>query len=221
MKRLLILWALLVATPLWAADGFLQTLTPEELAATGLQKLSPEELARLAAVVERYKTGEVAVVQQRVEEVRQAAEQKVAVVRQAAEQKVASVRQEAETKIAAAEAKVKQAETKAAEVPAATVATDKKPGWLKALITLDKVAKEPDSNDAIETRFAGDFKGWRRGTVFNLANGQRWQADSSEDYVTPPSPAPKVRIYPGMLGTFWMEIEGVKPRVRVKPIRLE
>jgi hypothetical protein len=210
MKRLLVLWALLAATPLWAADGFLQTLTPEERAATGLQKLSPEELARLAAVVERYKTGEVAVVQQRVEE-----------VRQAAEQKVASVQQEAETKIAAAEAKVKQAATKAAEVPAAPVATDKKPGWLKALITLDKVAKQPDSNDAIETRFAGDFKGWRRGTVFNLANGQRWQADSSEDYVTPPSKTPKVRIYPGMLGTFWMEIEGVRPRVRVKPIRLE
>jgi len=159
--------------------------------------------------VERYKTGEVAVVQQRVEEVRQAAEQKVAVVQQ-----------EAAGKIAAAEAKVKQAETKAAEVPVAAPA-DKKPGWLKALITLDKVAKEPDRNDAIETQFAGDFKGWRRGTVFNLANGQRWQADSSEDYVTPPSQAPKVRIYPGMLGTFWMEIEGVRPRVRVKPIRLE
>ena len=207
MKWLIILGCLLCTCPLWAADDFLKTLTPEELAATGLQKLSPAELARLAAVVERYKTGEVAVVQQRVEEVRQAAEQQVAVVQQ-----------EAETKIAAAEAKVKQAETKAAEAPAAA---DKKPGWLKALITLDKVAKEPDSNDAIETRFAGDFKGWRRGTVFNLANGQRWQADSSEDYVTPPAPAPKVRIYPGMLGTFWMEIEGVRPRVRVKPIRLE
>ena len=57
--------------------------------------------------------------------------------------------------------------------------------------------------------------------MFNLENGQRWQADSTGDYVTPPSPAPKVKIYPGMLGTFWMEIEGVRPRVRVKPIRLE
>lgn len=218
MKWLIILGCLFCTCPLWAADDFLQTLTPEELAATGLQKLTPEELARLAAVVERYKTGVVAVEQQRVEAVRQAAERKVAVVQQEAEQQVAVVKQEAATKIAAAEAKVKQAETKAAEAPAAA---DKKPGWLKALITLDKVAKEPDSNDAIETRFAGDFKGWRRGTVFNLANGQRWQADSSEDYVTPPAPAPKVRIYPGMLGTFWMEIEGVRPRVRVKPIRLE
>lgn len=220
MKRLIILGCLLVTGPLWAADDFLKTLSPEELTATGLQKLTPAELARLAAVVERYKTGEVAVVQQRVEEVRQAAEQKVAVVQQAAAQQVAVVQQEAASKIAAAEAKAKQAETKAAEVPMAAPA-DKKPGWLKALITLDKVAKEPDSNDAVETRFAGDFKGWRRGTVFNLANGQRWQADSSEDYVTPPAPAPKVKIYPGMLGTFWMEIEGVKPRVRVKPIRLE
>jgi len=157
MKRLIILGCLLCTSPLWAADDFLKTLTPEELTATGLQKLTPAELARLAAVVERYKTGEVAVVRQRVEEVRQAAEQQVAVVQQAAEQKVASVQQEAETKIAAAEAKAKQAGTKATKAPPASA--DNKPGWLKALITLDKVAKQPDSNDAFETKIAGAFRG--------------------------------------------------------------
>lgn len=200
MKRLIILGCLLAAGPLWAAGDFLKTVTPEELTATGLQRLTPEELARLEAVIERYKTGEVAVVQQQAAEVRQEAEQKVVVARQ--------------------EAAAKQAETRAVVIPAAQE-TEKKPGWLKALITLDKVSKQPDRDDAIETRIAGDFKGWRRNTMFNLENGQRWQADSTEDYVTPPTKAPKVRIYPGMFSTFWMEIEGVRTRVRVKPIRLE
>jgi hypothetical protein len=211
MRKLLLLGVLVLAGVVRAED-FTTTMTPEERAATGIDRLTPGELARLKAVVERYKTGEVAVVQQQ-----------VAVVRQEAEQQVAAVKQEAEQKVVAAETKARVAETKAAaaaEAPAAP-ADDKKPGWLKALITLDKVAKEPDSQDAIESRIAGDFKGWRRNTMFNLENGQRWQADSSEDYVTPPSPAPKVRIYPGMFSTFWMEIEGVRPRVRVKPVKLE
>lgn len=209
MKRLIIVCVLLWSGQLRAGEDFLKSLTPEELAATGLQKLTPAELARLEAVVQRYKSGEVAVVQQQ-----------VVVAQKEAEQKVAVVRQEAQAQVAAAEAGTKQSPARTEEPPGAATA-EKKPSWLKALITLDRVAKQPDRNDAFETRIAGDFKGWRRGTVFKLENGQRWQSDSSEDYVTPPAPAPKVRIYPGMLGTFWMEIEGVRPRVRVKPIRLE
>ncbi len=203
MRKLLLLGVLVLAGVARAED-FTTTLTPEERVATGLDRLTPAELARLKAVVERYKSGEVAV------------------VRQEAATVVAAVKQEAEQKVVAAEAKVRVAETKAAAVTETPAAPgEKKPGWLKALITLDKAAKEPDSNDAVESRIAGAFKGWRRNTMLNLENGQRWQVDSSEDYVTPPSPSPKVKIYPGMLGTFWMEIEGVKPRVRVKPIRLE
>ena len=155
------------------AEDFTKTMTAEERTAAGLDRLTGEELARLKAVVERYKAGEMAV------------------VKQVAEQKVA--------------------------VPAG----EKNPGWLKALITLEGVAKKPDANDAFESRFAGEFKGWRRGTIFKLVNGQQWKQVEGEDYVTPPVPAPKARIYPGSFGSFWMEIEGVGPRVRVKPLKLE
>ena len=33
--------------------------------------------------------------------------------------------------------------------------------------------------------------------------------------------SPKVKIYPGMLGVYWMEVEHVGPRVKVKPVRIE
>ncbi len=88
MKKLVFgvgLWVL--ATSL-VAQEFTATLTPEERREAGLDKLSPAELARLQALVERYKAGEVAVVQQ-----------------------------VAEQKIAAAEVRAKAAETKAAAVP--------------------------------------------------------------------------------------------------------
>ena len=72
---------------------------------------------------------------------------------------------------------------------------------------------------AVESRLTGVFTGWEPRGVFALENGQRWREANGSTYVSPPLPAPKVRITPGALGTFWMEIEGV--RVRVKVVRLE
>ncbi len=86
MRRLLTILGLWLGAAAFAGAGdFTRGMTPDEQAQTGLAKLTPEELLRLKAVVERYKTGEVAV-----------------------------VRQEAEKTVAAAEAKVKQAEATAA-----------------------------------------------------------------------------------------------------------
>lgn len=77
---------LVLCTAVFARAGdFTQGMTADEQAQAGLAKLTPEELARLKAVVERYKAGELAV-----------------------------VRQEAEKTVAAAEAKAKQAEAAAA-----------------------------------------------------------------------------------------------------------
>lgn len=197
------------------AQDFTRTMTADERAAAGLDKLSPAELARLRAAVERYKAGAVAVVQEQ-------AEQKVAATEAKAK--------EAEQKAAATEAKARAAEEKAARAEAMAQGVQAKPtdkdgrklpSWLTALVTLEKAAKAPDANEALEVRLKGDFRGWRKGTVFDLENGQRWQHIEGEDYVTPPMPAPVVRIKPGMLGTFWMEIEGVRPRVKVKPLKIE
>ncbi|MCW5547912.1 MAG: hypothetical protein KIT44_03020 [Opitutaceae bacterium] len=85
MKKLVLGLGMLVLATSLVAQEFTATLTPEERREAGLDKLSPGELARLQALVERYKAGEVAV-----------------------------VKQEAEQKIAAAEVRAQAAETKAA-----------------------------------------------------------------------------------------------------------
>lgn len=181
----------------WAQGDFTKTMTPAEVEATGLGKLSADELGRLKAVIERYKSGEVAV------------------VRQEAEQAVAAVKQEAEQKVVAAETKVKAAEAKVVEPK------KKQPAWLGALAVLKRTAEKPDKDEAVESRIAGLFTGWRSRTNFSLENGQVWQQVDGEPYVGVKLDSPAVRIYPGMLGTFWMKVEGVRPPVKVKPVKLE
>jgi len=67
----------------------------------------------------------------------------------------------------------------------------------------------------LESRLAGPFDGWQRRTEFTLENGQRWRHAGDTTYVTPAVMNPKVTITPGILGVFWMNVEGVKPRLKV------
>lgn len=197
---------LVLAVGAGAQGDFTATLSEQDRAAAGLNKLTPAELARLKALVERYKSGEVAVVQQQ-------AEQKVAAVRAEGERAVADVQAEAKIKVAAAEAR--------AERDVGLASDDaKQPGWLRALVTLQRVGGKPEAQEALESKLATEFRGWRSNTVFTLENGQRWRVDGTDEYVARPQPAPRVRIKPGALGAYWMEIEGVRPRVKVKPAQL-
>jgi len=203
MRSLIVLLACLVVAAGARAQGdFTETLTPAERTAAGLDKLTPAELARLRAIVERYKTGEVAVVQQ-----------------EAAAQ-VASVREEAAQKVGAAEAKAREAETRASAVAAAEPGK-KVPAWVGALAILKRTNEAPGKAEAVESHIVGEFTGWRRGTVFKLDNGQVWQQAGSDDYVGVRLQSPKVRVFPGVLGSFWMEVEGIRPRCKVKPLQLE
>jgi len=116
----------------------------------------------------------------------------------------------------AAEARASQAEKRAAA--AAVVATEREKPPPPGLLAKAKVLLTPGTQveyATVESRIAGEFRGWEKGTVFGLENGQRWQAAGAESNVTPPVPGPAVKITPGLLGSFWMTIEGVRPRVKV------
>lgn len=97
------------------------------------------------------------------------------------------------------------------------------PDWVGALITLKRTENQSSAKlQALESRIAGEFRGWRGRTNFKLENGQIWTQVNNETYdYTPPLDSPKVRILPASFGTFWMEIEGVNGRCRVRPLKLE
>lgn len=77
------------------------------------------------------------------------------------------------------------------------------------------VVAEKDQLDAIESQIEGLVDGWEAGTLFTLANGQRWMiADGSRAALHLRNP--KVRIRRGALGTFRIEFEGSNQTARVK-----
>ena len=171
-----------------AERSFSKAVQPADFSAAGLGKLSPEELGRLDALVRDYKRGAL-----------EAARREAAAA--------ATARAEAEARAAKAEAQARGApgtEAKNAE---------------KSLLARAKVLLTPGTEieyATVESRIAGDFQGWDGRTLFTLENGQRWQADGSGSYVTSPIARPAVKIAPGVLGSFWMTVEGVKSRVKVK-----
>ncbi|HUJ44573.1 MAG TPA: hypothetical protein VLW52_13315 [Opitutaceae bacterium] len=214
MKKCLLMCGLLVFATVARPDtGFLKTLPAEDFAAAGLQKLTPDELARLEALVQQYKKGEMVDVMQQ------------------AETKAAAARQEAEKRIVAAESKARAAEAKAseavitagkAEAKPAAAPVKKQPGWFTALLTLKRAGEKPDKEAPLESRLVGDFEGWNGRSVFNLENGTRWvQQNRTDTYIySPRLHSPKVKITPAAIRGYWLEIEGVNLSVRVIPLEL-
>ena len=179
-----------------ADEPFTKAVPPADFSAAGLGKLTPQELARLDALVRDFKSGAL-----------EAARRDAAAAAEArARAEAAAARAEAETRQLKAEVQTRSrpAETKGADT---------------SLLARAKVLLMPGTEieyTTVESRIVGEFRGWEGRTMFQLENGQRWQADSSSSYITMPVPGPAVKIAPGALGSFWMTIEGVKPRVKVK-----
>ena len=173
-----ILTGLLLIVPAARATeaAFAKTLTPEESQSAGLAKLTPAEFARLEALVERYRSGQVAVAQKAV----------------------------------------------AARPTEPAKAQKLLPDWVSAIITLQKAAGSPEKAQTLESSLVGDFSGWSGRSTFRLENGQLWAQANTDSYsYSPTLHKPKVQIYPASFGSYWLQIEGVNQRCRVKPVKLE
>jgi hypothetical protein len=81
-------------------------------------------------------------------------------------------------------------------------------------LPVQRVAPEPTM---IESRVAGRLEGWSQGTRISLSNGQLWEVvDGSR--ATHYLDSPIVRVKRGLLGSYFMEIEGVSSTPRVRRI---
>jgi hypothetical protein len=70
----------------------------------------------------------------------------------------------------------------------------------------------------ITSRHLGEFRGWSGDTVFPLENGQTWrQAEPGRVHWV--KEAPVITITATSLGTFWLSVEGINARVRVRRVR--
>jgi hypothetical protein len=89
------------------------------------------------------------------------------------------------------------------------------PGIVERMRVVLKPGTEIDYTTLDATLVPG-FSGYRTGTVLMLTNGQMWVVTGTDgDYVTPTNKPVHVRIVPGSMGSFFMEIEGSgRPRVK-------
>ena len=82
------------------------------------------------------------------------------------------------------------------------------------------VKKQKDAEpSAIHSNVVGRFDGWSPGTVLTLANGQVWKVTDDTDAVLPIMQNPKVEITRGLLGAYFLQVEGHTNSARVARVR--
>lgn len=76
-------------------------------------------------------------------------------------------------------------------------------------------------DDAIRTRIAGTFRGWGKGTVFRLENGQVWAVDGGtvEARFFTRRENPEVELRPSSFGTWKLFVQPEGLWVRVKRVQ--
>jgi hypothetical protein len=105
------------------------------------------------------------------------------------------------------------------EVQAETFKEQQKKASSTGIIERMKVVLKPGTEiqyTTLDAEIAPPFHGWEKGTILTLTNGQRWVCTDDERYWCDTTRKPvHVRIVPGIMGGFFMEIErGGRPRVR-------
>ncbi len=201
IKRLVLAVSLAVAVAARADDSFTKNLTPEDFKAAGLDKLTPEQLAKLDALVRGEKAGAVA----------KATEETTKVVTA----KVTEVVTAKVTEVVTA----KVAETVRQQVQAEDQEAAKKKAATASFMERVKVVLKPGTEieyTTLDATLVPGFHGWQKDTILTLTNGQRWVVTDDDRFWAPLADKPvHVRVVPGVMGSFFMEIEkGGRPRVR-------
>jgi lipoprotein-anchoring transpeptidase ErfK/SrfK len=82
------------------------------------------------------------------------------------------------------------------------------------------VKKQKDVEPAsIRSSVIGRFDGWGPGTIFRLANGQVWKVTDDTDAVLPIMQNPNVEITRGLIGAYFLQVEGHTNSARVARVK--
>ncbi|HEY9545865.1 MAG TPA: hypothetical protein VIR56_07650 [Solimonas sp.] len=73
--------------------------------------------------------------------------------------------------------------------------------------------------DTIQAHIKGNFEGWEPKTRFALDNGQIWQVVDDHSAYYRPAMNSQVTLEKGMFGAYYLRIDGLNARVKVKRIR--
>lgn len=71
----------------------------------------------------------------------------------------------------------------------------------------------------ITSRIVGEFRGWTGKTRFVLENGQVWVQAEDDTFTIRKMENPAVQLERGLLGAYFLSVEGYGSRVRVKRLK--
>lgn len=78
---------------------------------------------------------------------------------------------------------------------------------------------KPQAPETIQAHIKGNFEGWAPKTRFTLDNGQIWQVADDRSVYSRPTMNPRVTLEKGMFGAYYLSIDGLNARAKVKRIR--
>ncbi len=75
------------------------------------------------------------------------------------------------------------------------------------------------SKDPIEARLEGEFRGFGKGRQYTLDNAQVWEQTDDASVAGVRKQAPAVKIAPGLLNVWYLQVEGLNTRAKVRRIK--
>lgn len=75
------------------------------------------------------------------------------------------------------------------------------------------------SSEPIVSNIVGEFRGFGQGRKWTLANGQVWEQIDAATLAGVRKTDPQIKIKPGVLGAWWMKIDGYNTQAKVRRIK--
>ncbi len=72
------------------------------------------------------------------------------------------------------------------------------------------------SNEPIIANLDGEFSGFGKGRQYTLDNGQVWEQTDEARVSGVRKQAPQVRITPGLMGVWYLQVDGLNTRAKVR-----
>lgn len=72
------------------------------------------------------------------------------------------------------------------------------------------------SNEPISGVLQGEFRGFGKGRIYVLDNGQQWEQTDATSISGVRKRSPKVSISPGVMGVWYLKVEGVNTQPKVR-----
>ena len=98
----------------------------------------------------------------------------------------------------------------------AKVAETAKEAGRKEVVEKNRGFFDFGTTEAIESAIVGEFNGFGKGKTYTLQNGQVWEQTDTASLAGVRRTDPKATIKPGMLGVWFMKIEGYNTQARVR-----